>query len=163
MQHPAASGTTDEAPPADARVAAAAAAIWSPAAPPAPQPPALMAGLLRALVGGAIGAAMLLAGWLVLACVSFAISGLVLLALLLSPRRGYPLIDRAFRGLGVALGALLNVLLLGLVFVVIFVPFGLLLRRGRRDRLQRRFRPGVPSYWRTHVAEEDPAAYERQA
>jgi hypothetical protein len=143
---------------------AVALAVWRPDRSPPPAPPFARRALIQPLLGVALGAAMFFFfHWRVLGSVCAGLSAVVLATLLLSPRRGYPLIQRVFHGLGLAVGTVLNVVLLGAVYLVFFVPFGLLLRRGRRDRLQRRFRAPTPSYWRQHVAAEDAEAYERQA
>jgi len=43
-----------------------------------------------------------------------------------------------------------NRLLLVPIFYLAFAPFGLLLRRGRRDRLRRRLDPEAASHWEPH-------------
>jgi hypothetical protein len=44
-------------------------------------------------------------------------------------------------------GRLLTWVLLVPLFYAFFLPFGALLRRGRSDRLARRFDAGATSYW----------------
>ena len=60
------------------------------------------------------------------------------------------------------IGRLLAVLFLTPVFWLFFVPFGLLLRAGRRDRLERWFDPAAPSYWhRRDDAPRSKSSYEK--
>ena len=55
-----------------------------------------------------------------------------------------------FLRLGHWTGIALAWLLLVPIFYLAFLPFGLLLRRGRRDRLRRRLDPDAVSYWEPH-------------
>jgi hypothetical protein len=56
------------------------------------------------------------------------------------------------------------VVLLVPLFVLFFLPFGLLARRGRRDRLGRFFDPDAPTYWkRREPAAPTLADYERMS
>jgi len=82
-----------------------------------------------------------------LAAVAWGLAGVVLLAALLSPSGMYAAIGRALALLGHGIGRALAVLLLTPVFFLFFLPFGRLLRRGRRDRLERGKERSLPSYW----------------
>ncbi len=118
--------------------------------------------LLRALVGGAVGVALFYFGAVLLARVAWAGAGVVLLAALASPEGLYAAIGRGLALLGHGIGRLLAVLFLTPVFWLFFVPFGLLLRAGRRDRLERWFDPAAPSYWhRRHDAPRSKSSYEK--
>jgi hypothetical protein len=104
-------------------------------------------GILQACAGFGVGAVVLLlasrtAGFLVLA-----IASSILLAALISPSGLFAGIERLFRALGRALGRVLTWVLLVPLFYLVFLPFGRLLRRGRRDRLKRFYEPDAPSYW----------------
>lgn len=119
-------------------------------------------GVLRALVGGAAGGALLYFGAPILARVAWGIAGLVLAAALASPDGAYAAIGRALALLGHGIGRLLAVLLLTPVFWLFFVPFGRLLRAGRRDRLERWFDSAAPSYWhRRNDAPRTKSYYEK--
>ena len=72
---------------------------------------------------------------------------LVLFALAFGASRVFAPIQAAFDRFGHALAAALTVLLLGLVFVLVFVPGRLLLALFRRDPLHRRPDPDRTSYW----------------
>ncbi len=119
-------------------------------------------GAIRALVGGAIGGVFFYFGALTLASVAWAGAGVVLLAALASPDGLYAAIGRALARLGLGLGRLLAILLLTPVFFLFFLPFGRLLRSGRRDRLERWWDPAALSYWhRRDDAPRTKASYEK--
>ena len=130
---------------------AAAAAIWSwrsedaPAARPVASPRRLL--LLRALVAYGIGLVVFGLWSRVIGGTVLGLATLVLLAGLLSPRGAGAALDRLFRATGLFVRRILTWLLLVPIFYLILFPFGLLLRRGRRDRLQRRLEPDSDSYW----------------
>ena len=104
-------------------------------------------GAIRAVVGGAVGGVLFFFGAAVLARIAWAGAGIVLVAALVSPDRLYAGIGRALALLGHGVGRLLAVVFLTPVYGLFFVPFGRLLRSGRRDRLERWFDPAVASYW----------------
>jgi len=119
-------------------------------------------GLIRALVGGVIGGFLFYFGATLFARVAWAGSAVVLLAALASPAGLYSAIGRGLALLGHGIGRLLAVLLLTPVFLFFFVPFGRLLRGGRRDRLERWFDPAATTYWRRRDdAPRTTSSYER--
>lgn len=119
-------------------------------------------GAIRALAGGAIGGALFYFGAPLLARVAWAGSALVLLAALVSPEGLYAAIGRGLARVGQGIGRLLAVLLLTPVYFLFFVPFGRLLRTGRRDRLERWFDPAAATYWRRRGdAPRTASSYER--
>ena len=54
---------------------------------------------------------------------------------------------RAWLKLGLLLGKVVNPLVLGLVFLAVFIPVGGLMRLFHRDAMARRFDPAATSYW----------------
>jgi hypothetical protein len=119
-------------------------------------------GTIRALVGAAVGG--LLFGFVSprLAAFAWGLSGVVLLAALVSPSGIYAAIGRTLALLGHGIGRALAILLLTPVFFVFFLPFGRLLRSGRRDRLERWRDRAAPSYW--HRRDDPPrtkSSYEK--
>ena len=119
-------------------------------------------GSVRALVGAAVGGVLLLVGATILARVAWVGAGLVLLAALASPDGLYSAIGRGLALLGHGIGRLLTIVLLTPVYGLFFVPFGRLLRRGRRDKLERWFDKSAASYWhRRSDAARTKASYER--
>jgi hypothetical protein len=106
-------------------------------------------GVVQALVTAAVGA-VLFFSLRVPAFLAFGLAGLVGVSALVAPTSLFAAIEHAFLGLGRWTGWLLGWVLLVPVFYLFFAPFGRLLRRGRRDRLQRRFDREAPSYWEPH-------------
>jgi Saxitoxin biosynthesis operon protein SxtJ len=74
------------------------------------------------------------------------VSALFLWAALAAPKLLSPL-NRAWTGLGSLLHAVVNPLVLGILFYLVFTPFGWVLRRMGKDFLRLRPAPGAPSYW----------------
>jgi hypothetical protein len=119
-------------------------------------------GVVRALVGAALGGALFIFGAVILARVAWVGAGVVLLAALASPDGLYSAIGRGLALLGHGIGRLLAIVLLTPVYWLFFVPFGRLLRAGRRDRLERWFDATAPSYWHRRTdAARTKASYER--
>lgn len=119
-------------------------------------------GIVRALAGAAVGGVLSYFGATILALVAWAGAGLVLMAALASPDGLYAAIGRGLALLGHGIGRLLAIVLLTPLFWLFFVPFGRLLRGGRRDKLERWFDETAPSYW--HRRADPPrtkASYER--
>ncbi|HJO24217.1 MAG: hypothetical protein QF890_03210 [Myxococcota bacterium] len=148
----------------------AAAAIWSwqerrPAAPPAHLPdawPARRRALLQAVPGAAIG--LLVYAWLStwFGTVILTVTGVVLLVGLLSPRVLYAGIERLLATLAAGLTAGVTWIVVGVLLVLVFMPFGWLFRRGRADRMQRFFDADASSYWQPVAQQKpEPSSYER--
>jgi hypothetical protein len=98
----------------------------------------------------AVAAVFWLAGLRGFAFGALALGSVALLAALVSPRGLHAAIQRLVEATGRVVGTALAWILLTPVFYLFFAPFGLALRRGRRDRLQRRFDPAAQSYWEPH-------------
>ena len=134
----------------------AAAAIWDWRGPagsegvPGGAGSARLRGALRAAVVAAAGLALLLLGFPTPARLVFGVAALVLLAALLSPTGLYFGLERLFAALGRATGRVLTWVLMTPLFYLFFLPFGLLFRRGRRDRLRRFVDPSATTYWEPH-------------
>lgn len=104
-------------------------------------------GSFQAAIVAAIGGLLLWLGVRILASVMLGAAAIVLLAALTSPRGLYAVLDRMARAIGRRIGRALTWLLLVPLFYLFFLPFGLLFRRGRRDRLKRYFDSQAPTYW----------------
>jgi len=74
------------------------------------------------------------------------LSALFLLAALAAPKLLAPL-NRLWTALGSLLHAVVNPLVLGVFFYLVFTPFGWVLRRMGKDFLHLRPAPGASSYW----------------
>ena len=68
------------------------------------------------------------------------------MAALAAPKILTPL-NRAWTALGTLLHAVVNPLVLGVLFYLVFTPFGWVLRRRGKDFLRLRPAPGAPTYW----------------
>ena len=109
--------------------------------------------LVEALVAGAAGGVLFL--WRPpVAWVAWAIGAVVLAAALASPTGLYAGLRRALAGFGHAVGLVLTVVFLVPLYYGFFTVFGLLFRRGRRDRMERRFDRAAPSYWKRRPERE---------
>lgn len=121
-------------------------------------------GVLRALVAYAFASLLLYFEHPIASAVAGSIGTLTLLLALISPTDGYLRLQRAVEKLGELVGGILTWLLLAPVFYLFLAPFGLLARRGKGDRVGRRFDRGAVSYWSVRP-ERDPestkAALER--
>jgi hypothetical protein len=73
-------------------------------------------------------------------------SGVFLVASVTAPAILAPL-NRAWTALGTLLQAVVNPLVLGVLFYLVFTPFGWMLRRMGKDFLRLRPAPGAPTYW----------------
>jgi hypothetical protein len=68
----------------------------------------------------------------------------------------------AWMGLGLLLGRLTAPLLLGAVWLVVFVPFSIVFRLLGRDTMKRRFPAAKSSFWEPHVPHREVRRYFRQ-
>lgn len=131
----------------------AAAAIWNwQTAGGEPEGAALRSrqrGAVQSLVAAAIGAGLyLLLEWHTAAIVVWSITGLVLASALVSPTGLFAAIERGFSQLGAWVGAALTWIVMPPVFYLIFLPFGLMFRRGRSDALKRYTDAEATTYWK---------------
>jgi hypothetical protein len=120
-------------------------------------------GLLRALVVGALGAALLAFWSPLLGRIVLGIASLVALAALLSPLGIYAALERGLGVLAYKTGVLLTWVLMAVIFYAVFTPFGLIFRRGRRDSLRRASDPALSSYWEAAERGRSASASRRQA
>jgi Saxitoxin biosynthesis operon protein SxtJ len=79
--------------------------------------------------------------WWALPC-----SAVFLIAAILAPRVLGPL-NRAWTALGIALHRITSPIILGILFYLVFAPFGWVLRRMGKDFLRLRPAPAADSYW----------------
>lgn len=135
--------------------AEAALAIWNwrdpqpPGPPPTPAGRVRVRGSLQAAIVAAIAVLLLWLGLRTVGLVMLGAAAIVLLAALASPRGLYAILDGMTRAIGRRIGRALTWLLLVPLFYLFFLPFGLLFRRGRRDRLKRSFDKDATTYWET--------------
>jgi hypothetical protein len=104
-------------------------------------------GGLQALVGVGVGLLMFLFVSPTIGRIVMGIAGFILLSALVSPTVVYAGIEKLFDSLGHLLGRGMTWLLMVPLFYLFFLPFGLLFRRGRRDRLRRYSERDAATYW----------------
>ncbi len=105
---------------------------------------------LRSLLGTAFAATLTGCLWLRLHTewsLGFFAFALALFALAVAAPRLFAPVQAALDRFGRAVAAVLTVLILGLLFLVVFVPGRLVLAMLRRDPLHRRPDPARASYW----------------
>jgi hypothetical protein len=120
-------------------------------------------GMIRGLVGGVIGTLIYFFWHGNLAVVVWSLAAFTFLAAALSPTGLYRKIQQVVEAIALGIGTLLTWVLLPLLFYGFCLPFGLLARRGMKDKLERWFDPRLPSYWKQRRdAERDASFYERQ-
>ena len=108
---------------------------------------ARLGGLARGLAGAAIGVAALWLGHPRVAWIAWGVSGVGVALALASPLGAYAAVVRGLAAVGRGVGRVVGWALLTPTYLLVFVPFRALARRGARDRLRRRLDPGAASYW----------------
>jgi len=108
-------------------------------------------GSLQALAGAAFGLACHLFWSKTVAIVAFTVAGVVLFCALVSPNGLYALLRRLFDATGRVVGRAMTWIVMVPIFYLFFLPFGKLMRRGRRDRLHRYFDAEAETYWEPHA------------
>ena len=133
--------------------AEAAAAIWDwrdsePAVASEPETRRLrMRGVVQGLVATGVGSGLYVFASTTAGVIVATIGLTIALVGLLSPTGLYVAIENGFRVLAQWLGRALTWVLLLPLFYLFFLPFGLVLRAGRRDRLQRWTDAEASTYW----------------
>ena len=122
---------------------------------------ARLMGCIQGGVGVGLATAIYLLWSQTIGMVVFSISTIVLFSALVSPLGLYRIIQGIFETLGTHTGRALTWLALVPLFYLFFLPFGLVFRSGRRDRMKRFFEPDEESYWEPHK-EFSAADHERQ-
>ncbi len=108
-------------------------------------------GSLQALPGFAVAAAFYLFWSKTAAAIALAVTALVLFCVIASPLGLYALVRRLFDATGRTAGRVMTWVVMVPIFYLFFLPFGKLLRRGRRDRLHRSFDREAETYWEAHA------------
>jgi hypothetical protein len=88
----------------------------------------------------------------------FAAASVLLFSSLLSPAGVYRALESGLGAIASRMGRAIMWVSLASIFYFFFTPFGLLFRRGRRDRLARRFDPTAETYWNWEPSEGPRAA-----
>lgn len=123
---------------------------------------ARLRGVLQASVGAIVGLLVHRTLSPSVGTAILSVASIILLAALLSPRVLYSGIERLFSVTGRALARGVTWISLVTLLYLVFFPFGVLFRRGRRDRMRRRFEPEATTYWTPLDSERPtPESYER--
>lgn len=105
-------------------------------------------GAIQAAIGAAVAVGLYAGlGWTIASVVVASIAGLLGITALVSPTRLYAAIERGTSAFAGWVGKGLTWIVMPPVFFLIFLPFGLLFRRGRRDAMKRFYDADAPSYW----------------
>lgn len=106
-------------------------------------------GSIQAAVGVAV-AVLIFFFWSPM--IAYVVSGfatLLFIAALASPTSLYPGFQRFFELTERLVGGVLTWMIMVLLFYLFFLPFGLLFRRGKKDRLKRHRDAEATTYWET--------------
>ncbi len=120
--------------------------VLSPLEPTVRLPSERSFGLLFAAVFAGFAGWAWYGGRTMLAAVLLAVA-VVFLALALAAPRALALPNRAWYRIGIALNAVVSPIVLGAMFLLIFVPVALVMRLAGRDSLRRRFDATIATYW----------------
>ena len=110
-------------------------------------------GALQGLAAGCVGGAIyhflpaVNPHFRIVGIVVLSVASVVFLAATLSPTGLYAVIERMLAAMSRQFGRLLNWIIIPAIFYGIFVPFGVLFRRGRRDALQTFYDDERETYW----------------
>ena len=121
----------------------------------------------RGAIGAAIGLAVAAALWRLAdrpkMAAAVAIVALALaLPTVLAPRTAGRAVARALDRFAHAVGSAVTWVLMTLIFYVLFLPLGLLLRGRKRLGITRAFDPRRDSYWTPHNRAQAPDSYRKQ-
>ncbi|GEM_PF-2346188 len=114
-------------------------------------------GIGQAVVGYIAAGVIFWLGIAILPFIVATIASITLLTALFSPLGAYAAIEGGLTKFAMWFGGIVSWLVLMPVFLLFFVPFGLLFRRGERDPMKRVFVPSAPSYWKERERDEDVA------
>ena len=118
-------------------------------------------GVRQGLVGLVMGAAVYFGLSPHMGLVASTVSSFILISALVSPDGVYAAIERLIGGLVGAVGKGGTAVVMVPVFYLIFLPFGVLFRRGRSDGMKRFYDESSDSYWLTRETPAKPEDRER--
>ena len=117
-------------------------------------------GSLQASVAGCFGLGLYVFWVPAIGTLALGLAALVLVSALASPTGVYAGLERLFRATARTVGHAMTWVVLLPLFYLFFAPFGVLLRRRRRDQLRRFFEPEASTYWEDHPT-RTPSSRER--
>ena len=107
---------------------------------------------LRGVVGLAVAASLFALGHALGAAIAASLAMATTLLALAAPNAASAGMQRGLSQLGQWLGFIGTCAVMLPIFLLFFVPFGMVARGGANDRLQRRFDPHATTYWRRRDA-----------
>ncbi|WP_437963548.1 hypothetical protein WMF04_27905 [Sorangium sp. So ce260] len=113
-------------------------------------------GVVRSLLALTVAVVAHLLHWQVVSWVAGAVGGITLFAALVSPAGLYAGIERGLEKFAGVVGEVVTWLVMVPVFYLVFLPFGLAARRGKKDPLKRFYEREAPSYWSAYRAPGPP-------
>jgi hypothetical protein len=108
-------------------------------------------GALQALAGYTVAALFYFFWSKTAAAIAAGLASLMLLCALASPHGLYALLRRLFEATGRVVGHATTWAVMVPIFYLFFLPFGKLMRRGRRDRMRRYYESQAETYWEKHT------------
>jgi hypothetical protein len=105
-------------------------------------------GAVHSFIGLVIAGILFVLGQRTLAMIAGSLATLSFLLAMISPAGLYTRLRHGVAQLGVWIGIALSWILLVPLFYLFFLPFGLLLRRGARDSMERNLDSTAMSYWK---------------
>jgi hypothetical protein len=118
-------------------------------------------GTLQGVIGLTVGTLLF---WFVsehMGMFVWTVASLITLCALASPNGAYVAIERFIDWLVVVVGKAVTVLVMIPIFYLVFLPFGTLFRRGKKDTMTRFYEESAGSYWLTRTHEVTPEDRER--
>lgn len=112
---------------------------------------ARIGGVVRGLIGSAVGGIAFGLGRPAIAVVAWSLSAGFTLLALASPLGAYASVTRWLDRVGKLVGRWVGWVLLTPVYLFFFVPFRFAFRLGLRDRMTRRIDPNAESYWQART------------
>lgn len=119
-------------------------------------------GVLQALATATLGSLLFVFWSQIAGSVALCVGAVILISALTSPTGLYVGVQRLFAAFGYQTKRALTWLLLVPLFYLFFVPFGALMRRGRRDRMKRYLEPDAETYWEPHPTVDSMQRHQRQ-
>jgi hypothetical protein len=106
--------------------------------------------IVQSLVGFTVGSLIFFFWSRTVGSIALGIASVILFSGLVSPRGLYAGIQSLFEATGNVLGRIMTWVVMVPLFYLFFVPFGRIMRRGRRDQLKCFYEPDASSYWEPH-------------
>ncbi len=109
------------------------------------------AGLTRSAIGLVAAAVLYALSLHVVAAIAGTIALVTGALALASPQHGYKALHGWMDRFAVGVGTVVTWLVMVPIFALVFMPFGMLFRRGERDPLKRAWDRGLSTYWETRT------------